>query len=168
VLNARADFNVSQLSGIVYEMPREILAHRIRRLVQEAIKAGRFRNEEEASAAAGRSPQWLSEFIIRAERDPKATVRQTTAEGLARALGITLAELVGSEDADDSTLPVDIYPARARAVDAARKLGFPEAAIQIVLREQRNDDPPAIYWFRRIEAEAERIRPASDLTRRDR
>lgn len=168
MLNARADFQVRQLSGIVYEMPREILAHRIRRLVQEAIAAGRFRNEAEASEAAGRSAQWLSEFIIRAEQDPKATFRQDTAEGLARALGITIAELVGSQGPDDPTMPVDIYPARARAIDAARRLDFPEAAIQLVLREQRNDDPPAIYWFRRIEAEAERMRPSSDLPRRDR
>ena len=146
----------------------ETLAQRVRRLVQEAIKSGRYATEADAAAAAGRSPQWLANFIIRAEEDPSATMRQDTAEGLARALGISVAELVGAEAADDATLPVDIYPARARAVRAAKDLGFPEAAIQVVLREQRNDEPGALYWFRRIEAEAERIRPAADRIGLDR
>lgn len=168
MLNARGPFRLSQLSGILQEVPREILAHRIKRLVREAITSGRYRTEAEVSEAAGRSPQWLSEFLIRSASNPEATFRQDTAEGLARALGVTLAELVGQDATDDAALPLDIYPARARAVDAARKLGFPEAAIQAVLREKRDDDPPAIYWFRRIEAEAERIRPTSDLPRRDR
>jgi hypothetical protein len=150
-------------------MPREILAHRIRRLVQEAIAAGLYRNEAEVAAAAGRSPQWLANFISRAEQDPDATFRQDTAEGLARALGISVAQLTGDGDeGHDSTLPVDVYPARARAVRAARDLQFPEAAIQLVIREKRDDDPPAIYWFRRIEAESERLRPSSDLPGRRR
>ena len=168
MLNTGAPFPVSQLSGIVYEMPREILAHRVRRLVQEAIKSGLYASEKEMALAAGLSPQWLANFISRAERDSRATFRQSTAEALARALGISLAQLVGDASEEDSALPVDIYPARARAVDAARKLDFPAAAIQVVLREKRDDDPPAIYWFRRIEAEAERIRPSADLPRRDR
>lgn len=149
-------------------MAREILAHRVRRLVQEAIDSGRYASEKEVALSAGLSPQWLANLVNRAGSNPEATIRQDTAEKLAGALGITVAELTGSAAAEDPALPVDIYPARARAVVAARKLDFPEAAIQVVLREKRNDDPPAIYWFRRIEAEAERIRPASDLPRRDR
>jgi transcriptional regulator with XRE-family HTH domain len=141
------------------------LPQRVVRLVEQAVAAGRFESEAAIMEAAGLSPSYIGELRIRAKKNPKAGLKQRTVEALARALGITAAQLVG--DVDEPAL-VDVHPNRAFAVEAARKLQLPEAAIQVVLREQRNDDPSRIFWFRRIEAEAERLRPSTDLPRRDR
>lgn len=113
--------------------------------------------------AAGLSPSYLAERVSAANKDPSASIRQATLVKLAQVLGVPVSELTG-EDAGEAPV-VDIYPGRAFAVLAARALQLPEAAIQVVLREDPGHDPGRLYWFRRMESEAERLRPATDLPR---
>lgn len=111
--------------------------------------------------AAGMSKSYLSERVNAAKKDPNVSMRQVTLVRLASVLGITVAELTG--DVGDEAPLVDVYPGRAWAILAARNLQLPEAAIQFVLREDPGHDPGRIYWFRRIEAESERLRPPAGL-----
>lgn len=140
-------------------MTTETAAARIRRLVAVAIRAGKFTNEAQFLRAVDLSDGYFGELERRSADNPKATVRGDTAMKMANALGITLAELLGTDERPQPL--VDLYPNRAWAIQAARALDLPEAAIEIVLRHDPGRDLHKMSWFRRIEAEAENLRPAS-------
>jgi transcriptional regulator with XRE-family HTH domain len=142
-------------------MSAESLPHRVRRLVAEAVKAGRCSSERDVMDAAGLSPSYLAERINAANKDPSVSIRQATLVRIAVALGISVADLTG--DVGGEAPLVDVYPSRAWAIMAARNLQLPEAAIQVVLREDPGHDPGRLYWFRRIESETERLRPSSSF-----
>lgn len=146
-------------------MATESLHERLYRLVAEAVRAGRFESHTDFLKQAGLSSGYFGEQRSRAERNAggakgDSSMRIDTAQGLAKLLGMTLSQFIGESEGPPI---VDIHEGRAWAVNAARNLRFPEAAIQVVLAESRSDDPGMMYWFRRIEAESERIRPASHL-----
>jgi transcriptional regulator with XRE-family HTH domain len=142
-------------------MPQESVLDRINRLIAEAVRSGRFRSRNDFLEKAGISTGYLAEFRGRTKKNPGASLTPAMARTLATALGVPVSELLG-EPAPEAPL-VDVYEERAWAVKAARALQYPEAAIQLVLMENPGRDPGRMYWFRRIEAEAERIRPASQL-----
>jgi len=139
------------------ESVAEQLVVRIRRLIEERVAAGQFESERKALIAAGISGSWLAEKIFQVNAGKEPGVTEKTLRRLSTLLGITLEELIG--EVDEEAPLVDIYPGRAWAIVAARALQFPEAAIQIVLREDPGHDPGRLYWFRRIESEVERVRP---------
>lgn len=145
---------------MMLSMALETAATRIRRLVAQAIRAGRFANEAQFLKAAELSDGYFGELEKRCAENPEATVRGDTAKRMAAALGVSLAELLGAADEAEQPL-VDVYPNRAWAIQAARNLALPEAAIQVVLKQDPGRDLHRMAWFRRIEAEAENIRPPS-------
>jgi hypothetical protein len=137
---------------------------RIRRLVAEAVRAGQYPSAAAVMKKAGLSRSYLSERQSAQRDDAEASVGSDAARGIAAALGMTVGELLGTEEPGEPPL-VDVYPGRAWAIKAARDLELPEAAIQAVLRQDPGHDLPRIAWFKRIEAETESLRPASDITR---
>lgn len=140
----------------------ETILTRIDRLIAEAVRAGRYRSPADFLDQAGLSSGYLAEFRGRLEENPAATLRADTLAKIARGLGVTVSTITSREDTGPRVL--DRFEGRAYAVDAARALGLPEAAIQLVLREDPGRDPGRMYWFRRIEAEAERVRPATETS----
>ncbi len=90
-----------------------------------------------------------------------------TAERAADLLGLPVMELLGK--AGRSVEPLDPYPNRARAIQAAKLLGFDEADIARVQGHpgfKAEDDPPPLLWFKRIErARDERLDPLADRLR---
>jgi hypothetical protein len=139
----------------------ETLIQRVVRLIDEAVASGRFQSRAKAILAAGLTTGWLSERIAQDEASEDGVgLRASTLAKLSEALGIPVATILGADPLDPPL--VDKYPERAWAITAARALNYPEAAIQRVLSEDPGGEPPRIYWFRRIESEAERMRPASD------
>jgi transcriptional regulator with XRE-family HTH domain len=136
----------------------EHIIQRVRRLVLEACEIGQFEDEKRVMEAAGLSPSYLAQRVHDLKKTGKADMGFRALAGIAKALGISVAALIGEEP--DPEL-VDLHAGRAVAVKAARSFRLPDAAIQVVLRDDRPDDPGAVYWFRRIEAEAERLRPVS-------
>jgi hypothetical protein len=142
-------------------MPAENILERIERLIDEAVRAERFRSRAEFLELAGKSTGYLGEFRQRIEKDRGATITAVTAKRFAELLGVPVASIIHPEQ-DDAPPLVDKYHERAWGIMAARNLQFPEAAIQLVLKEDPGRDPGRMYWFRRIEAEAERLRPAAE------
>jgi hypothetical protein len=142
-------------------MSQESVLDRMLRLIDEAVRAGRFNSRTDFLEQAGLSNGYIGELRQRTDRDPASSVRGKTARQIATLLAVPVGMLLG-EEGDEPPL-VDVYVERAWAIQAARNLQLPEAAIQLVLREDPGRDPGRMYWFRRIEAEAERIRPASQL-----
>jgi hypothetical protein len=142
-------------------VPSENILQRLERLIAETIRAGRYRNRSEFLEAAKVSSGYLAELGDRLSANPRAGMTGKTAAKLAHALGVNVQTVLTGERGQDSDL-VDKYRERADAIDAARKLKFPEAAIQLVLKEDPGGQPSALYWFRRIEAESERVSPAAD------
>jgi hypothetical protein len=139
-------------------MATENILVRIERMIDEAVRAGRFRSRTEFLEKAGKSSGYLGEFRQRIAGDPGATITADTARAFAELLAVPVQSIVHPEQ--DETPPlVDKYPGRAFAIQAARHLQLPEAAIQLVLKEEPGRDPGRMYWFRRIESEAERLRP---------
>jgi transcriptional regulator with XRE-family HTH domain len=141
-------------------MATESLPVRVRRLILEAVRAGRFKSEADFLKQVGLSNGYLGEQASRKNATKPPSLRVDTVQQMAELLGMKVSELIGENPSDP---PVDIYEGRAWAIDAARRLKLPEAAIQLVLAEDPGRDPGRMYWFRRIEAESERIRPASEL-----
>jgi transcriptional regulator with XRE-family HTH domain len=131
---------------------------RVRRLVFEACAAGQFEDEKRVMEAAGLSPSYLAQRVHDLKKSGKADMGFRALVGIAGALGVSVSALIGDEPEPEL---VDVHPGRAHAVKAARSFKLPDAAIQLVMRDDRPDDPGALYWFRRIEAEAERLRPVS-------
>lgn len=131
---------------------------RLLRLIDEAVAVGRFNSRADFLAKAGLTSGYLGEF--EANR-PNGTIRLDTARRFAALLGTPIGAFTGDDPEEPPV--VDIYPGRAWAISAARALRYPEAAIQIVLKETPSDDPGSLFWFRRIESEAQRIRPPSVL-----
>lgn len=158
MLNARPATFLSDARGTICGVADEELVVRIRRLIAERVKAGQFDSERQALKAAGISGSWLANRLHDVRSGSSPSVKESTLRKLAALLGITLEDLVGVPSAEDAPL-VDIYPGRAWAIVAARALQLPEAAVQVVLREDPGHDPGRLYWFRRIESEAERLRP---------
>lgn len=143
-------------------VPTENILTRLERLIDEAVRAGRFSSRTAFQKAAGMSSGYLSEFKRRIAENPRATLKADTAERCAALLAVPVAALINPEQDEEPPL-VDKFPGRAFAIHAARNLQFPEAAIQLVLKEDPGRDPGRMYWFRRIEAETERIRPAAEV-----
>lgn len=140
----------------------ESIADRIRRLVREAVVAGKFRSSNHfwSPEGCGLSKDYLGNLRSRLKTDPDATVTFESADKIARALGLPVSAVTGR---DDSHAPVDDrYPNRARAVSAARDLQLPEAAIAAVQAEDHGFDMPRLSWFLRIQAEAVRLAPAAN------
>jgi len=135
----------------------ETFLDRLEQLIDEAVRAGRFTSPTDFILKAGLTSGYLGEF--RTKR-PKGGVQASTAKEFARMLGISVASLL-DPSSDEEPPVVDIYPGRAWAIGAARNLQLPEAAIQLVLKEDPGADLGRMYWFRRIESEAERVAPAS-------
>lgn len=128
--------------------------------MDQAIKSGRYPSRAAILRAAKLSSGYLGEFRDRLKKNPKAGLTTPVVRKLAAALGVTERDILGGDETEPET--VDIYPERAWAIDAARRLKFPEASIQVVLKERPARDPGRMYWFRRIEAESERAVPAAD------
>jgi transcriptional regulator with XRE-family HTH domain len=149
---------MSSLSGRLDAVSSEHIILRVRRLVLEACEVGQFEDEKRVMEAAGLSPSYLAQRVHDLKKSGKADMGFRALVGIAHALGISVATLIGEEP--DPKL-VDVHAGRAIAVEAARSFRFPDAAIQLVLRDDRPDDPGPVYWFRRIEAETERLRPVS-------
>lgn len=142
-------------------MKTENTLQRLERLIAEAMRAGRYATRSEFLDTADVSSGYLAEFAKRLSENPGAGMTGKTASKLAAALGVSVQTILTGKDGRHSDL-VDVYRERADAIDAARKLKFPEAAIQLVLKEDPGGAPSALYWFRRIEAESERVSPAAD------
>ncbi len=158
MLNTRPASFLSDAGGTIGGVADEALVVRIRRLIAERVKAGQFESERQALKAANISASWLANRMHEQRGGAEPSVKESTLRKLAALLGITMEELIGLPSAEDAPL-VDLYPGRAWAIVAARALQLPEAAIQTVLREDPGHDPGRLYWFRRIESEAERLRP---------
>lgn len=141
----------------------ETIADRIRRLVKEAVVAGKFRSSNQfwspEPEGCGLSRAYLANLTSRLKADPNAEVTYESAEKIARALGLPVSAITGRDDREPPS--ADPYPNRARAVSAARDLQLPEAAIRAVQAEDHGFDLPRLAWFLRIHAEAVRLQPAS-------
>lgn len=142
-------------------MATENLLERIERLVAEAIRAKRFTNKTDFLRRAGRTSGYWAEFADRIAKNPKASISAKTASRFAELLGVSVETLLRGQSTEEPPY-VDKYEARAFAVRAARDLQIAEAAIQVVLSEDPGTDPGRMYWFRRIESEAERVSPSAD------
>lgn len=127
-------------------------------LFDEAVEADRFRSRSAILKEAKLSSGFFSERQARLREQGYATLNEKTAEAISRVLGVEMYRLfeVSSASAND-----DPYPSRAWAIVAARALQMPEVAIQAVMSENPGSDPGRLYWFHRIETEAERFRPAA-------
>lgn len=145
-------------------MPRESAPERVRRLVQEAVDSRRFASVSAVMKAAGLSRSYLAERLNAARGDATAGIGSKPAIALAALLNLSVEELLGTARPAEPPL-VDIYPNRAWAVQAARDLDLPEAAVQVVLRQDPGRDLHKMAWFHRIEAEAESLRPSSQTDR---
>ena len=143
------------------DMARETVPQRIQRLAEQAVRSGKFPSVSSVATTAGLSRSYIAERVNAAKKDRDASVGADAAAALARALGITVEELLGTKGAGEQPL-VDVYPNRAWAIQAARNLDLPEAAIQVVLSQDPGRDLHKMAWFHRIEAEAENLRPASN------
>lgn len=133
------------------------LADRLEELFQQAIDAGRFKHKTAILEAAGLSSGFFSEMRKRIRQNGFATLNGGTAEKIAKVLRLELYQVMQATDATGA----DPYQSREWAIIAARALQFPEVAIQAVMSEDPGSDPGRLYWFHRIETEAERLRPAS-------
>jgi hypothetical protein len=159
-MTERLDGSLSLLSQRTLEaLATENILARIERLIDEAVRAKRFRSRTAFLEQAGKSSGYLGEFRSRIAEDPNATITADTARAFAELLAVPVQSIIHPEQ-DDVPPLVDKFPGRAWAIVAARTLQLPEAAIQLVLKEEPGRDPGRMYWFRRIEAEAERVRPA--------
>lgn len=142
-------------------MATENIVERIKRLIAEAVRSGRFASEAQALKEAGISSGYLGELTKRLKSNPAASMVGPTARKLADTLGVSVEVILRGQSEGEPPV-VDKYPERAWAVSSARGLKYSEAAIQLVLREDPGTDPGRMYWFRRIEAEDERVRPPAD------
>lgn len=140
----------------------ETVVVRLDRLIRAAIERGDYDSPAAVLRAAELSTGWLAELRGRCLQNPSATIRMSTAARLADVLKVGVSALVGGRQRTISaTLENDPYPNRGKAVAAARALGLSEGAIGIVQAEDPGNDQPRMYWFRRIETEAERHAPAA-------
>lgn len=151
---------LSKHPGSLEPVAKETVYSRLLGLIDEAVAAGRFKSRADFLDQAGLSSGYLGEFAERTARNEGASMTLAKASVVAGLLGTSVAALTGAID-DQEPPVIDKYPGRAWAIAAARNLKLPESAIQLVLKEDPGRDPGRWYWFRRIEAEAERIRPAS-------
>jgi hypothetical protein len=129
--------------------------------MDEAIRSGRYASRAEILRNNGISTGYIGEFKQRIAENPRAGMTSVMLSKFARALDVSEKELARGAAEEEAPL-VDIYPERAWAVDAARSLKLPEAAIRAVMTEDPGRDPGRMYWFRRIESEAERAAPPAD------
>jgi len=138
---------------------------RLQGLIDAAVSAGRFRSRADFLAQAGRSRGYLGELRARLEKRPDAGLHSETAQRFAQLLGMSTDEFMETLSGERAELPPasDKYPSRPWAITAARALQIPEQAIQAVLAEDPGHDPGRWYWFRRLESEAARVKPASGL-----
>lgn len=141
---------------------RETASERLNRIIDEAVKAGAFPSRAEVLRRAKVSSGYLAELKQRCDADPGANMRTSTAQKLATTLRVSLADLL---DEPAPLVEGDRYANRAEAVSAARTLRLSPAAIRRVQAEDPGEDRPVMYWFRRIETEAERDVPAAKIGR---
>jgi len=138
-------------------VPKRNVLDRLLSYVEEAVRAGRFQSKADFLKQARLSRAYFSEFKIRLEKDPDATMLMPSLQRCAQLLGVSVADIAGEKGDEPDVL--DVYEGRAWAIQAARNLKLPEAAIQNVLKEDPGVDPGRMFWFRRIESEALRIHP---------
>lgn len=140
----------------------ETIADRIRRLVREAVVAGKFRSSNHfwSPEGCGLSKDYLGNLRSRLKTDPDATVTFESADKIARALGLPVSAVTGRDDTEGPS--DDPYPNRARAVSAARDFQLPEVAIRAIEAEDHGFDLPKLSWFLRIYAEAMSLAPAAN------
>ncbi len=136
-------------------MAAENIADRVERLLAEAVRSGRAPSVSALLKTHGLSTGLVGELRSRLRKNADATMTGTTAERLAGVLGVSIQTILSGQTSGSDL--VDKYRERAAAIDAARSLKLPEAAIQLVLREDPGGTPNEMYWFRRIESESERI-----------
>jgi hypothetical protein len=142
----------------------ETIVDRIRGLVRQAVKDGKFRSANhfwspEEEGGCGLSRAFLANLKFRLKTDPDTMVTFESADKIARALGLPTSTVTGR---DESQTPTDDpYPNRARAISAARDLQLSEAAILVIRGEDHGWDLPRIAWFLRIQAEEARLAPAA-------
>lgn len=127
--------------------------------IRELWKARGFKSEASFLKEAGLSPGYLANLQDRLEtsskagkRGAKVTISLDAAAKMARVLGVHAEQLAGGEYVSGTR--EDDYPERYWAVEAARFIGLPEAAIRRVERERPPHDLNRQAWFKRIEAEA--------------
>lgn len=125
--------------------------------IAAVVASGRFSSSAQVLKAAGLSSGFMGELLQRVTKNPDAGLRLDTAARLAEVLQCPVTELTMASPRESS----DPYESRSWAIIAARALGFSERAIQVVLLESPPNDPGKMWWFRRIEAEQERLSPAS-------
>jgi hypothetical protein len=140
---------------------------RAEQLIEEAVRAGRFNSKTDFLRQAGYSSGYFGERRSAAQKNPDASMGVDTAQKFAAMLGVPVSMLLHPEQGEEPPL-VDKYPGRAFAITAARMLQWPEAAIQVVLRDDPGEDFGRMYWFRRIEAEVERIQSGTTTKRQAR
>lgn len=146
------------------QRPREPLSVRVRRL---RIAQGKHPSDRALAKAAGLPESTLSVLTQREKKNPAATVEADAAAKLARALGVTLEELLGETDPGSSTVsaPVRIverdvrYPMRAKAIEVfeLEKVASHaelEAAADLVGVALQSDDDPGFDWWRQSIREA--------------
>lgn len=109
-------------------------------------------------AEVGLSEAFLSVLRERCKRNPKASIKADAARLIASSLNIEVEDLLGT-----MRRPVR-YPSLAAAIGAARQLGFSAEAIAAASAADPGDDPGRLWWFRRIEAEEERLRSSRPST----
>lgn len=134
---------------------------RLESLIDAAVAAGRFRSRAHFLRSVELSSGYLGALRKRLEAGEGRSMHADAARRIAAALRMSTDELMGNLGAP--AVAEDPYPDRVWAVSAARILQFPELAIQAVLKEDPGRDPGRMYWFRRIESEAERLRPATHI-----
>jgi len=93
---------------------------------------------------------------------PDATLSQHSAQKIAEATGCSIHWLMTGEGpmrAHES--PIDVYPNRVRAEQAARALQFPEVAIARLRAIDPGTDRPLAWWIERIESLAAEVNGSS-------
>lgn len=149
-----------QRSDIILAMPsqRPTIYNRLISLIKASGYKGSLR---EWCTDTGLSEGYISNLRDRCAKNPKATIRGDAATLIARALGISTSELLDEQPEASST------SSRDAAVRAARELGYSAEAIAAATSgEPLRDDPGVLWYFRRIEAEEDRIkrnRPSASM-----
>lgn len=128
---------------------------RVRRL---RLAQGKYPSDRALAKAAGLPESTLSVLTQREKKNPDATVEAEAAAKLARALGITVEELLGHDSPTAQseivrTVERDVrYPARAKAIEVFEFEGIPRsdvrAAADMVGVALQSDDDPGFDWWR--------------------
>ncbi len=132
---------------------------RLRELIRAQIGAGkRFATLADFARALDVRQPSLWAFLS----DEKRGLSHNTVQKLARLLGVTPKDLLGTEGWETSA--TDQYPSRARAIMWARQEGLPEAAIEEVMQRAYPTDPGGEQWMSELIEAAKRHRLMAALS----